>query len=241
MKKILGAMRRCCEDFDMIAPGDRIAVGVSGGKDSLMLLNALALYRRYMRIPFEIEALTLGIGLEEADYSGVEALCRELDVPYTLRRTDISDIIFNQRREKNPCALCAKMRRGALNELAVERGCNKVALGHHRDDAIETLLLSLFYEGRLSTLQPVTYLSRTDLTVIRPLLYISEKYITGVARRLSLPVVESTCPADGYTKRQEMKELMDYICRSIPHARQYVLHALRDCEQYNLWFRPGRN
>lgn len=240
MKKILGAMRRCCEDFDMIAPGDRIAVGVSGGKDSLMLLYALALYRRYMRIPFEIEALTLGIGLQEADYSGVEALCRDIGVQYTLRRTDISDIIFNQRHEKNPCALCAKMRRGALNELAVQRGCNKVALGHHRDDAIETLLLSLFYEGRLSTFQPVTYLSRSDLTVIRPMLYISEKYITGVARRLKLPIVESTCPANGYTKRQDMKELLDHICRTIPHARQYMLHALQDSDQYHLWPKPER-
>lgn len=240
MKKILGAMRRCCDDFDMIRAGDRIAVGVSGGKDSLMLLYALSLYKMYMKIPFEIEALTLGIGLEPMDYSPVSALCDKLGVPYTLKQTDISDIIFNQRKEKNPCALCAKMRRGALNELAVERGCNKVALGHHRDDALETLLLSLFYEGRLHTFQPVTYLSRSNLTVIRPMLYVSEKYITGLARKLELPIVESTCPANGYTKRQEMKELLDHICRSIPNARQYMLHALQDSDQYGLWYKPER-
>ena len=240
MKKVLGAMRRCCEDFDMISPGDRIAVGVSGGKDSLLLLYALSLYRMYMKIPFEIEAMTLGIGLEQADYSPVAALCEKLGVPYTLKPTDISDIIFNQRHEKNPCALCAKMRRGALNDLAVERGCNKVALGHHRDDALETLLLSLFYEGRLHTFQPVTQLSRSGLTVIRPLLYVSEKYVIGMARKLGLPVVKSTCPANGYTKRQEMKELLDYICQRIPNARQYMLHALRDSDQYGLWDRPAR-
>ena len=240
MKKVLGAMRRCCEDFDMISPGDRIAVGVSGGKDSLLLLYALSLYRMYMKIPFEIEAMTLGIGLEQADYSPVAALCEKLGVPYTLKPTDISDIIFNQRHEKNPCALCAKMRRGALNDLAVERGCNKVALGHHRDDALETLLLSLFYEGRLHTFQPVTQLSRSGLTVIRPLLYVSEKYVIGMARKLELPVVKSTCPANGYTKRQEMKELLDYIFQRIPNARQYMLHALRDSDQYGLWDRPAR-
>ena len=240
MKKVLGAMRRCCEDFDMISPGDRIAVGVSGGKDSLLLLYALSLYRMYMKIPFEIEAMTLGIGLEQADYSPVAALCEKLGVPYTLKPTDISDIIFNQRHEKNPCALCAKMRRGALNDLAVERGCNKVALGHHRDDALETLLLSLFYEGRLHTFQPVTQLSRSGLTVIRPLLYVSEKYVIGMARKLELPVVKSTCPANGYTKRQEMKELLDYICQRIPNARQYMMHALRDSDQYGLWDRPAR-
>jgi tRNA 2-thiocytidine biosynthesis protein TtcA len=240
MKKVLGAMRRCCEDFDMIQPGDRIAVGVSGGKDSLLLLYALSLYKMYMRIPFEIEAITLGIGLEPADYSGVQALCDQLGVPYTLRQTDISDIIFNQRKEKNPCALCAKMRRGALNELAVEHGCNKVALGHHRDDALETLLLSLFYEGRLHTFQPVTYLSRSNLTVIRPLLYVSEKYVIGMKNKLNLPVVKSTCPANGYTKRQDMKELLDHICRQIPNARQYMLHALQNSDQYGLWDKPQR-
>lgn len=239
MKKILGAMRRCCEDFDMISAGDKIAVGVSGGKDSLMLLYALSLYKLYMKIPFELEALTLGVGLEEADYSGVEALCEKLEVPFTLKRTDISDILFNQRHEKNPCALCAKMRRGALNELAAEHGCNKVALGHHRDDAIETFLLSLFYEGRINTFQPSTYLSRSKLTVIRPMLYISESYIAGLAARLRLPIVESSCPANGYTKRQEMKELLNRISEKIPHARQYMLHALQDGSQYNLWHMPA--
>lgn len=133
-----------------------------------------------------------------------------------------------------------QMRRGALNELAVERGCNKVALGHHRDDALETLMLSLFYEGRLHTFQPVTYLSRSNLTVIRPMLYVSEKYVIGMTKKLNLPVVKSTCPADGYTKRQEMKELLDHICRQIPNARQYMLHALQNSDQYGLWDKPQK-
>lgn len=240
MQHILGLVRRCVEDYRMIAPNDRLAVGVSGGKDSLLTLVALAQLRRFYPIPFTLEAITLEMGMPGMDFSPVAALCEKLGVPYTLKPTDISDIIFNQRHEKNPCALCAKMRRGALNDLAVERGCNKVALGHHRDDALETLLLSLFYEGRLHTFQPVTQLSRSGLTVIRPLLYVSEKYVIGMARKLELPVVKSTCPANGYTKRQEMKELLDYICQRIPNARQYMLHALRDSDQYGLWDRPAR-
>ena len=240
MKKVLGCIRRACEDFDLIQDGDRIGVGVSGGKDSLLLLYALSLYRRFARQRFEVVALTLSMGLEPFDVSPIQALCDQLGVEYIVRKTEIGHIIFDVRKEKNPCSLCAKMRRGALNELAREVGCNKVALGHHRDDALETLLLSLFYEGRLHTFQPVTQLSRSGLTVIRPLLYVSEKYVIGMARKLELPVVKSTCPANGYTKRQEMKELLDYICQRIPNARQYMLHALRDSDQYGLWDRPAR-
>ena len=151
------------------------------------------------------------------------------------------EIVFNRRHEKNPCSLCAKLRRGALNDIAVQRGCNKVALGHHRDDALETFLLSMFYEGRLHTFQPVTRLDRTGLTVIRPLLYISEKEIIGAARKLSLPIVQSTCPASGETKRQEMKEMLNAICRQIPTARQYMLNALKNTAQYGLWDKCGRD
>jgi len=235
MKEILGCIRRADQDFGMIKAGDKVAVGVSGGKDSLLLLYAMALYRKFCPEPFELEALTLTMGMEPFDVSGIRELCDRLEVPYIVRETEIGKVIFEERKEKNPCSLCAKMRRGALNELCVERGINKLALGHHRDDAEETLLLSLFYEGRLHTFQPVTYLSRTGITQIRPMLYISEKNIIHQARVLNLPVVKSPCPADGYTKRQDMKELLDYICRKIPNARDQMLSALRNKEQYGLW------
>jgi len=235
MKEILGCIRRADQDFGMIKAGDKVAVGVSGGKDSLLLLYAMALYRKFCPEPFELEALTLTMGMEPFDVSGIRELCERLEVPYIVRETEIGKVIFEERKEKNPCSLCAKMRRGALNELCVERGVNKLALGHHRDDAEETLLLSLFYEGRFHTFQPVTYLSRTGITQIRPMLYISEKNIIHQARVLNLPVVKSPCPADGYTKRQDMKELLDYICRKIPNARDQMLSALRNKEQYGLW------
>ena len=235
MKEILGCIRRADQDFGMIKAGDKVAVGVSGGKDSLLLLYAMALYRKFCPEPFELEALTLTMGMEPFDVSGIRELCDRLEVPYIVRETEIGKVIFEERKEKNPCSLCSKMRRGALNELCVERGVNKLALGHHRDDAEETLLLSLFYEGRMHTFQPVTYLSRTGITQIRPMLYVSEKDIIHHARVLNLPVVKSPCPADGYTKRQDMKELLDYICRRIPNAREQMLSALRNRDQYGLW------
>ena len=238
MKEVLGCLRRADEDFRMIAPGDHVAVGVSGGKDSLLLLYALALYRRFSKNPYTLTAVTLTMGLQPFDLGGVRALCETLDVPYIVRETEIGKVIFEERKEKNPCSLCAKMRRGALNDLCVEMGYNKVALGHHRDDAIETLLLSMFYEGRIHTFHPATYLSRKKITQIRPLVYLSEKYIIHMARLLDLPVVPSPCPADGDTKREEMKRLLDYICKTIPNARELMLSALQNQAQYGLWTRP---
>lgn len=235
MKEILGCIRRADQDFGMIKAGDKVAVGVSGGKDSMLLLYAMALYRKFCPEPFELEAITLKLGLEPFDVSEIRALCEKLEVPYIVQETDIAKVIFEERKEKNPCSLCSKMRRGALNDLCVARGINKLALGHHRDDAEETLLLSLFYEGRLHTFQPVTYLSRTGITQIRPMLYVPEKDIIHYVKKLELPVVKSPCPADGYTKRQDMKELLDYICRRIPNAREQILVALRNKEQYGLW------
>lgn len=238
MKQVLGCLRRADKDFHMIEPGDRIAVGVSGGKDSLLLLYAMALYRKFCPAPFTLGAVTLTMGLEPFDLSGVRRLCDRLEVEYTVRETQIGKVIFEERKEKNPCSLCAKMRRGALNDLCVEMGYNKVALGHHRDDAIETLLLSMFYEGRIHTFHPVTYLSRKKITQIRPLVYLSEKYIIHMAHLLDLPVVPSPCPADGDTKREEMKRLLDYICKTIPNARELMLSALQNQAQYGLWTRP---
>lgn len=235
MKKVLGCIRRACEDFHLIEDGDIVAVGVSGGKDSLLLLYALSLYRKFAPQRFEVKGLTLTMGLEPFDTSKVAALCEKLDVEYIVRPTEIGRIIFEERHEKNPCSLCAKMRRGALNDLAKECGCNKVALGHHRDDALETLLLCLLHEGRIHTFHPKSYLSKADLTVIRPMVYLPEKHIIHVAREMQLPIIPSPCPANGATEREEMKYLLDSLCKLYPNAREMMLSALQNEAQYGLW------
>lgn len=235
MKTVLGAIRRADQDFHMIAPGDHIAVGVSGGKDSLLLLYALHLYQKFSHTQFELEAITLKLGLEPFDVSGIAAFCEELGVRYTTKDTGIAPIIFDIRKDKHPCALCAKMRRGALNSLAKALGCNKVALGHHREDVLETLLMSLLFEGRLNTFHPVTYLSRVGVTVIRPMVYLPEKHIIHLAKQMALPVVHNTCPANGHTKRQEMKELLTEAAKRYPNLQERMLEALRNKAQYGLW------
>ena len=235
MKTTLGCIRRADKDFHMIAPGDRIAVGVSGGKDSLLTLVALKKYQQFSHTDFTLHAFTMTMGLEPFDVSGIRALCRELGVPYVVKETQIAHILFDIRKEKNPCALCAKMRRGVLNDLCLEYGLNKLALGHHRDDAIETLLMSLLYEGRFHTFQPVTYLSRTGITAIRPLVYLPEKHILHMVKELHLTVVKSPCPYNGNTKRQEMKELMADLTKRYPKAPEYFLQALKNDREYSLW------
>ena len=235
MKTTLGCLRKADTDFHLIEPGDRVAVGVSGGKDSLLLLHALSLYRKFSHKDFTLMAFTISMGLEPFDLSGIHRLCQELDIPYVVKQTEIGDIIFNKRKEKNPCALCAKMRRGALNDMCREYGCNKLALGHHRDDAIETLLMSLFYEWRFHTFHPKTYLSRTGITAIRPLCYLPEYHVRHMVQELNLPVVKSPCPANGETKRQEMKELMQALRKRYPDAPDRFLHALQSDKQYDLW------
>ena len=235
MKKVLGCIRRACEDFHLIEDGDIVAVGVSGGKDSLLLLYALSLYRKFAPQRFEVKGLTLTMGLEPFDTSKVAALCEKLGVEYIVRPTEIGRIIFEERHEKNPCSLCAKMRRGALNDLAKECGCNKVALGHHRDDALETLLLCLLHEGRIHTFHPKSYLSKADLTVIRPMVYLPEKHIIHVAREMQLPIIPSPCPVNGATEREEMKYLLDSLCKLYPNAREMMLSALQNEAQYGLW------
>lgn len=234
MQKLMGLVRRCVDDYHMIEAGDRIAVGVSGGKDSLALLVLLAGLREYFNKPYELEAITIDMGLG-MDYSQVAALCEEWNVPYTVVKTEIAPIIFDHRKEKNPCSMCAKMRRGALNDLAKECGCNKVALGHHRDDALETLLLCLLHEGRIHTFHPKSYLSKADLTVIRPMVYLPEKHIIHVAREMQLPIIPSPCPANGATEREEMKYLLDSLCKLYPNAREMMLSALQNEAQYGLW------
>ena len=227
MQKMMGLMRRCIDDYHMIEEGDRIAVGVSGGKDSLTLLTVLAALRAYYPKHFQLEALSIDMGLGGMDFAPVEQLCRDLDVPYTIRRTEIGKIIFDYRKEKNPCSMCAKMRRGALNDLILEHGFNKVALGHHYDDAAETFLMSLLYEGRISCFEPVTYLSRTGVTQIRPMLYVGEQAIAHFAERYELPVVHNVCPADKHTKRQEVKELIVTLQAQYPDLKSKVFGAMQ--------------
>ena len=231
MNKILSLTRRCVEDYAMIQPGDRVAVGVSGGKDSVTLLVALAKLREFYPVPFTVEAFTLDMGHRDGvpgmDFAPVEQLCRELDVPYTILKSEIQHIIFDLRREKNPCSMCAKMRRGALHGAMQERGLTKIALGHHYDDAVETFYMSLIFEGRLSCFQPVTYLDRTGITQIRPLLYCGESLIRHTAQRLGLPVVENPCPADGNTRRQEIKELIYALQGRYPGLKARTFGAMQ--------------
>ncbi len=226
MEKILSLVRRCAEDYDMISPGDRIAAGVSGGKDSLLLLKALAKLRSFYPVPFTVEAVTLDLG-GGADYGPIARLCEAEEIPYHLIPTEIQHIIFDLRREKNPCSMCAKMRRGALHAALQERGISKIALGHHYDDAIETFFMSLIFEGRLSCFQPVTYLDRTGITQIRPLLYCGENLVRHTAQRLQLPVVKNPCPADGNTKRQEIKELVYELQGRYPGLKARTFGAMQ--------------
>ena len=227
MQLILSHLRRCIEDYDMIQPGDRIAVGVSGGKDSLVLLTAMARLQKFYPVPFELHALTVHPGVPEMDFGPVQTLCDQLEVPYHIIPTQIFDIIFNVRKEKNPCSMCAKMRRGALHNAMAELGLNKIALGHHYDDAVETFFLSLFYDGRLSCFQPVTYLDRMGITQIRPLLYCGEGMVRGAAKRHNLPIVHNPCPADGNTRRQEVKELVAELSKTYPNLKNYVFGAMQ--------------
>ena len=226
MQKLMGLVRRCVDDYNMIEAGDKIAVGVSGGKDSLVLLVLLAGLRAYFNKPFELEAITIDMGLG-MDYNRVEALCRELGVPYTIVKTEIAPIIFDHRKEKNPCSLCAKMRRGALNQAIRERGFNKLALGHHYDDAVETFLMSLLFEGRISCFQPVTNLDRTGIIQIRPMLYIHEKTVDNFAQRRGLPVLTNRCPVDKETKREEVKQLIYQLSQTYPDLKERIFGAMQ--------------
>ena len=227
VQNMLSLTRSCIDDYGMIKPGDRIAVGVSGGKDSLALLRLMAELRDHSPIPFELLAITLDMGYEEMDFSPVADLCHQLAVPYTLRKTQIREIVFDIRKEENPCALCAKLRRGILNETAVELGANKVALGHHYDDAIETFALSLIYEGRLNSFLPVTYLDRTGLTLIRPMLYVHEKSIANFVQRQQLPLIHNPCPADKNTRREDVKALLYELEGRYPGLKDNIFGGLQ--------------
>ena len=229
MQKLLSYMRSAAERYEMIAPGDHIAVGLSGGKDSVALLAGLARLRSFYPAPFQLTAVTLDpcFGGQQTDYTALERLCTELEVPYVIRRTQLGELIFEVRKEKNPCSLCARMRRGILHDAAKAAGCNKLALGHHLDDAAETFMMNLLNGGTLGCFPPVTYLSRKDITVIRPLLFARESDCARVVRRLELPIVKSACPADGVTERQEVKLFLNSLEQKYGDVRHKILGAMQ--------------
>jgi tRNA(Ile)-lysidine synthase TilS/MesJ len=237
LRKLLGQIRLACEKYNMIEDGDIIGVGVSGGKDSLALLAGLHELQRFYPKSFRLIALMADPCFHKVptDTSSLENLCKEWDIPLVVKRTDLYEIIFEIRKESNPCSMCAKMRRGILHDIAKEAGCNKVALGHTRDDAVETFYMNLFSCGRLGCFQPVTYLSRKDITMIRPLLYAEEKDTVRVCDKLELPVIKSNCPADGNTNREEMKQLIATLNRTYSGLAVKTIGAI---ERRNLdgWF-----
>ena len=227
MQRMMGLMRRCIDDYRMIEPNDKIAVGVSGGKDSLTLLTLLAALREYYPQPYDLTAITIDMGLPGMDFSPVGEYCAKLGVPFQRVPTEIGPIIFEYRKERNPCSMCAKMRRGALNQALLAQGFHKIALGHHYDDAVETFLMSLLFEGRLSCFQPVTYLDRTGVTQIRPMLYLTEGMVRSFSEEHALPVVHNVCPSDKHTKRQEVKDLIVTLSATYPDLKSRVFGAMQ--------------
>ena len=227
LNEFTGTVRRAVDDYHMIEEGDTVAVGVSGGKDSMLLLLALNHLRSFYPKHFALEAITIELGFEGMDFTPVRELCEKLEVPYTCLKTDIKEIVFDVRREENPCSLCAKMRRGAINDAIRARGVNKLALGHHFDDAVETFLMSLLFEGRLSCFRPVTYLDRSGVTQIRPLIYAGEKKIAHLAEQLQVPVVENPCPMDKTSKRYEIKQLLATLGADYPDMKSKVFGAMQ--------------
>ena len=230
LQQVLSRVRKAVDDYGMIEKGDRIAVGISGGKDSLTLLYALSGLMRFYPNPFTIEAITVSLGYENFNLEPIKALCAKLDIPYTVVDTEIAKIIFEDRKEENPCSLCAKMRKGAFNEKAKAMGCNKIAYAHHKDDLVETLLMSLILEGRIHTFSPVTYLDRMNLTLIRPLMYVDEADVKGFMNKYDLPVVKNPCPADGYTQREYAKNLLKQLNYEHPGTRERMFTAILNAD-----------
>ncbi len=226
MQKALSYVRRAVDTYNMINEGDHVTVGVSGGKDSLVLLVTLARLRQFYPKPFRLSAVTLDLGYADMDYSPIARLCEEIGVEYHVKKTDIREIVFDIRKESNPCSLCAKLRRGALHDAALELGSRTVALGHHNDDVIDTFMMSLIFEGRVGCFSPVSYLDRKGIYLIRPLIYMPERYSSGLAARLGLPVVKNSCPADGNTKRQYIKELVARLEKENPGFKTRAFTAV---------------
>ena len=228
LQQLLSVTRRAIDDYNMIQDNDRIAVGVSGGKDSLTLLYALHGLSRFYPHPFTLEAITADLGFPGVSMEPIRQLCEKLNIHYTVVPTEIAKIIFDDRRESNPCALCAKMRKGALNQVAKELNCNKVAYAHHKDDVVETMLMSMIFEGRFHTFSPVTYWDRMGLTLIRPMIYLNEMDVIGFQHKYDLPVVKNKCPADGNTKREYVKDLLKQLTKENPGVKERMFTAIRN-------------
>lgn len=226
LQQLMSQTRRAIDDYGMIHTGDKIAIGISGGKDSLTLLYALHGLQRFYPEKFDLEAITVDLGNPDFDLSHIRHLCETMQIPYTVVKTEIAQIVFEERKEKNPCSLCAKMRKGALNDAVKKLGCNKIAYAHHKDDIVETMMMSLIYEGHFYSFPPITHLDRTNLTVIRPLMYVSEADVKGFCRKYQLPVVKSPCPADGYTKRQYVKDLLRKLNLENPGVKERMFSAI---------------
>lgn len=226
LQQVLSLVRKAVDDYGMINEGDKIAVGVSGGKDSLTLLMALSNLRRFYPKHFELYAITVDLGFNNLNLDSIVEFCKELDVPYEIVKTDIAKIVFEDRKESNPCALCAKMRKGALNDAMKAKGINKIAYAHHKDDVVDTMMMSLIFEGRFHTFSPVTYLDRTELYVIRPLMYMNEADVIGFVNKNNIPVVKSPCPADKVTKREYVKDLLKEINRDNPGVKNRMFTAI---------------
>lgn len=228
LQKVMSYVRRAIDDYHMIEDGDKIAVGISGGKDSLVMLYALHGLKRFYPKKFEIHAVTVDLGFNNLNLDKIVELCKSLDVEYTIVKTDIAKIIFEDRKESNPCSLCAKMRKGALNDAIKACGCNKVAYAHHKDDVVETMLMSLIFEGRFHTFSPITYLDRMDIHVIRPLMYMNESDVIGFVNKYDVPVVKSPCPADGNTKREYIKQLLRQLNLENPGVKERMFTAIQN-------------
>lgn len=226
LQQLMSQTRRAIDDYGMIHTGDKIAIGISGGKDSLTLLYALHGLQRFYPEKFDLEAITVDLGNPDFDLSHIRHLCETMQIPYRVVKTEIAQIVFEERKEKNPCSLCAKMRKGALNDAVKKLGCNKIAYAHHKDDIVETMMMSLIYEGHFYSFPPITHLDRTNLTVIRPLMYVSEADVKGFCRKYQLPVVKSPCPADGYTKRQYVKDLLRKLNLENPGVKERMFSAI---------------
>lgn len=238
LQQVLSLVRRACDDYNMIEDGDKIAVGISGGKDSLTLLTALAHMRRFYPKKYELIAITIDLGFNNLNLDKITEFCKALDVEYVIVKTDIAQIVFEERKEKSPCSLCAKMRKGALNDAMKAKGVNKIAYAHHKDDVVDTMMMSLIYEGRFHTFAPVTYLDRTDLHVIRPLIYMNEADVIGFVNKNNIPVVKSPCPVDKHTKREYVKDLLKDINRENPGVKQRMFTAIKD-SNLNGWTNKG--
>ena len=226
LQRLMSYTRKAIQEYDMIEDGDKICIGVSGGKDSLALLAALHGIQRFYPKKFELVAISVDLGFGIQNFDKIKDYCDKLDIELFIVKTEIGTIVFNDRKESNPCSLCAKMRKGALNEKAKELGCNKIAYAHHKDDIIETLLLSMLFESRIHTFSPVTYLDRMDLTVIRPMMFVSEAEVIGFKNKYDLPVAKNPCPADGYTKRQYVKDLLAKLNRDNHGCKDRIFKAI---------------